>query len=360
MKTKQRCSAVGRILDCPSSLVPAKTLLGDSDNEPLRIGNLIHLVLARMVMGADLWDEIPDRARDADVPEKDIRILYAIGCKIWKRLQPYFPEPRAEHPMESELVIGTADVAHHDSATAAVIDWKSGYAEREHRAQVTAYAHAMRETYGMPSNGYIAAAPVHLRSDTMDVLALEDTHLDAFGARLAEALGKVGEVYNPGESCTFCPRAHECGERQQWLRSAAVALTRAQPDAMEPAQLAALYPTVQAVEAACKAYKLAMRSVIGMHGPQSISDGRLLKLLESHDTAIDPLKARPVLVGEMGWDKEAFYECLSMTKKALVERVRVSAPDRGKAKAERTVLAQLENAGAITKTMKRQLRLVKE
>jgi hypothetical protein len=342
-------------------LIPPTTPLTDVAGEPARLGTLVHRVLADVVRGEGVHDNLPELARTASVSIKDTSILVAIGVRAWRSLAVHFQEPRAEVPLESELLIGTADVAHHDGVTAAVGDWKSGWLEGEPAAQVTGYASCMREAWGMPSSGRIMAAPVFLRSDTIDVLQLNDAAIDAFEARVRKAKQQAGEVYGPGDACTYCPRVLECEPRAEWLRTAASSLVVAEPGTMQPADLAELYPTVKAIEGACLAYRAAMRSVVQVHGPQPVDGSKELRLIDSHESVIDPLKLRDVMTREpFNWGKEDLYSVFKASKAKLVDAIRADAPRGYKKSREDRLLLALEKAGAVTTTIKTQLRSVKK
>jgi len=361
MTEKIHCSALPRTLACPSSAVPPKTPLTDVGGEPARLGTLVHLLLAGIVDGDGLPDDVPAKARALDVPAADVEILLAIGSKIWRALAVHFQEPRTEVRVESALVIGTADVLHHDAITAAVVDWKSGWIDGEHAAQVQGYAHATRETFGMPQSGKIMAAVCHLRTDTLDVLQLDDAALDAFGLRVARARMDAGTVYGPGEACTYCKRAHECTQRDEWLRSSMTWLTTLDATAVEPAALAASYPTVQAIEKACRDFKAAARSVVQVHGPQPVDDARELRFLDVRDRTVDPIKLRDMMKREpYNWTMDQLYPIFTVGKTKLKAAIREGVAKGYAAKAERRLFDNLEKAGAVTTSMRQQLRVLKK
>jgi hypothetical protein len=361
MPEKIHCSAAPRTLACPSSLIPPKTPRTDVSGEPARLGTFVHELVALVVTGKDLPDDLPERARARDVPIQDVAILVAIWAKIWRALAVHFPEPHAEVKLESELLIGTADIVHHDGATAAVADPKTGWLDGEHAAQVTGYACCMREMWGIPQSGHIMAAPVHLRSDSMDVLQLDDDALDAFEVRVRKAIGQAGEVYGPGEACTYCKRSHECEQRAEWLSGQARLVSRIDPTEITPADIARLYPAVKIVEDACKAFRAAARSVVQVHGPQPVDDERELRLLDVRDRTVDPIRLRDVMKREpYNWTMEQLYPIFGVSKTRLKAAVREGVAKGFAAKTERRLFDNLEKAGAVTTSMRQQLRILKK
>jgi len=353
---KVRPSSQPRFWECASSAgVPVTQC--DSESLPSKLGNAVHEYADNM-FGAAVND-LSALARKHDVLGEidELEFLCRNVGRAWDTLAPYFPDAKAEVALSSVLTEGTADFLSHDGKTAAVGDWKTGRVERNYRRQLMAYAYALRAERGMPASGEIVAVVVWVRLGTFDVERFTDTDLDDFRAGVVARSKDIGRVYNPGESCVYCPMRLECPARQSYLNASAGLLESMSPRAMTPADMGALYSRAKMLGAALDDYHGALKMLL-KEGPVETGHGTVLQLKDVERDTIDPQRAWPVLTG-LGLNDEDLARCVKMGKGALMDVVGERAEKGMKGKRRAMVLKELENAEAISVTVHQQVEEVK-
>jgi len=345
---RQHCSSVPSILICAGSA----QLVAEPYNPPSEVaglGQAVHDALAGLVLnGPDKWIDLSRLAQANECDLADLERLFSYGRRAWAEISRYFPSPKVEHEMESPLFLGRTDLLHADGETMAVNDWKSGRVLRNHRGQLASYAHCAVDKYGWPKSGVVHALTTWLQFGFYEVQAFTPETLSDFEATYKKQLRNVGRQYAPGEACFFCKGQLVCAARQQFLHQSqtALAIVGQNPQALSVEKLASLYPASRALKKLLEQYDEACRMVL-IKGPLPLADGYELRLVEINKQEFDPQKSWPVLKGA-GFKDEDIARCITIGKGKMLEVVGDHAPDRGKGKAQRALLEQLEQAGAIS------------
>jgi hypothetical protein len=354
--------------ECPSSLLPAEHPLGGG-SEASDIGQAQHYAAGALVLEKPY--DVVAVARSFSVDIDELAILMAQTAKIWRYLQRWFPSPRVEYRLSSELLGGgTADVVHHDGDTAAVNDWKSGRVQRNYRWQLWGYAYDLRETLGMPRSGVIDSATSWVRTGDVEQHGFTERELDAMADEHRALESKLGEVYAPGEHCGFCPRRHKCGAYTAALRATTTALApigkaieTGSPTGLTVDDLVRAYPQAKLLEDLLAAYRELLKAGLADGARLPVGDGRVLYLADIQRTKLDPALAMEALRG-LGWSECDIASCLDLHKsraeELAAERGR-STKQRGAIKAAKEeLMTALEQAGAVSKVVQQRLTAAKE
>lgn len=350
-----RCSAIPRLLACPSSHAGGWRL--DEPSEPGQAGSTAHLALAELVAGRE-----PDLAACAarhGAEMAEVERLYAYGRRAWAQLAPQLPTGaalRSEMPLTHPMWRGTADIAAHDGERALVLDWKSGRVRRDHSAQVTAYAGALAHEYGWPTSGVITVALVWLQAGELEVVEVRPADVEALEARVTDALRRIGRDYAPGEACAYCPRVGDCQPRAAWMRTSALALADAQAGELTPALLGRLYPQAKALHKALDGYDAALRSALQAGGPIAV-DGGEVALVERQIERLRPREAWPLLEDAIGLD--ALAEVVTISKTAALDAVAKAAGKGNGAKAKGAMIEKLRAVGALEAEIQTRIEMVR-
>ena len=348
-----RPSAMGRLKECASSAGNPEAI-HDPASEAQRSGSAAHEgIWHRISTGED-----PDLAAVAKkwglLDDSEVVIPYAMFRRAWTQLEPHFPDPQAELAVTSDLTAGTADLVSIGSDRTSVLDWKTGRMLGSHRYQLMAYAYCLRHEYGMPSEGVIRGATVHLRHEHWTVDEFSDADLDGFAAMVREQVDRIGTHYAAGEHCTFCPSRLGCQTQAAYVRHAIATLSDQE---IEPARLAALYPQYKQAMAALEAYKTALNAAVA-RGPLPMGDGKVLRMQEQTRKSIRPLEAWPVLQEHM--TNEELASTIRIGKGAVERIVKDRAARGDKAKSAAALIDRLSEAGAIDEAVFTRLEVVRD
>jgi len=350
MEITVRPSALPRIFACPSSAAPGPWV--ESDSEAATLGTALHLVAAAMVTESNC--DLGEVAQRAEVDVEELDRLTGSARRIWGKIESLYPRPRVELHLATStlpgLAGGTADVVHHDGETAAVHDWKSGWAVRSYRHQLLGYAWLIRDAYGMPRSGKIQTSIGWVRSCEIEAHAVTADELDDWGRQFARRLAMVGTVYSPGEACVYCPHRMTCAARRDATASAAAAITGATTDQLaDPSALAALYPRVKLLEGAIAEYMSTLRAAVRTAGELEIGDGLVLTLEERRRRKVVPEIAWDMAVGA-GLTTEELWSILEIRATELETAVKSHAPRGLKGKAVVAFMERLTAAGGLLET----------
>ena len=354
--------------ECPSSLQPAEHPLGGG-SEYSDLGNAQHYGGGSVALGKPY--DVVEIARSYSVDEDELRLMMFLTEKAWNYLRQWFPSPRVECRVSSELLgDGTADVLHHDGDTCAINDWKSGRVERTYYWQMWGYAWNAWKTFGMPRSGYIDSAITWVRTGRVEHHAFSDRELDAMADQHSCLESKIGKVYAPGECCGFCPRRHECDAYRDYISASACAiepirraLETGASTGLTSEQLARLYPRAKMLQKALEAYGQMLHAALVDGKRLPTGDGRVLYLDDFPRTELDSTLALLVLRAN-GWPEDKIAEVIEVSKRKAVEVVEAEARKtkiRGAIKLAREALEKsLADAGAVHKTIHQRLVAAKE
>lgn len=373
---KIRASSLPRIMSCPASLKRPEVWI-EPRREEAEMGTAVHAVLDDIVKSS--MESVPDLdpyIKKFEVDADELRFLAWRGMEIWNTFKPMLDEQSIESERELVLTIsdehrlvGHVDVcaflADTDQSTLVVIDWKSGYVEREYMSQLMGYAllaywnqeHSDDVNYKPQAVKIVTA---WLRAGTWDVLDVTPEGLDDFEWRLIEVVEMQDEKFSPDDAhCIYCPRASECPAKAQMIQSAIRNLWPAEYKAhnlTDRDKLGVLYSQAQSLKRVLKDYDDAIKDSIRKEGPISIPGGGALSLQECiRQTIHYDDAAGHAIAPHLGVAAGKIIEALgggalTLSKDALLKAVGNRAPRGAKADAKRAVIADLETAGCIQTT----------
>jgi hypothetical protein len=350
-----RCSRLPLFRECASSAEPNPIVwLGEHDAADL--GTACHQAIALVVLG--LEPNVEAIAIEHGVDKDDLAPLVAYGRKAWAEIKKHLPSPRVEEMVRSSVTGGTIDVIHADTETLVINDWKSGWVRRNHEHQLAGYAHAARETYGMPRSGAITTITAWLRFRELEVKTWTSEQLDAWAVEHARHAKKVGREWNPGPHCALCPSQVGCAARDAYITTSSAALVARPAEDLTPETLARLYPQSRMLKKAIEAYESAVKAYVSAHGSLPLDDGKELGMAEREREEIGAREAWPVLLAE-GLDDDEIDAVLAVKKGALEDAIGAKAPNGQKGKRQAAVIQRLRESGAITTTSFQQLEVRK-
>jgi len=338
-----RCSSLPRLIECPAS--GAELVRRYMSGGPYAsLGNAYHGALGYHVVGAE--PDLDSIALYYKVELDQLRAMYLQGVKAWAKLKKYFPEAWAEQPLESDSLVGHADVLSLTASGVSILDWKGARGGLSCRAQLGGYTHCASHMFG-PFKGRAMTVAVYLRTGEIDVTYWGATELEELASEIATA-GNQTDTYGPGPACEYCPRQVGCDARDDWLRSSAVAL-RDGPGALAPADLAALYPRAVALEKALGAYRAALREAVRVHGAQPIGDGRELCITEEEHTSIATAHGVAALSEELEIPMGQIVGELTLPKSTITRLVKEVVKKGAGAATIRRVYQEIGRRGGLTK-----------
>lgn len=273
-----------------------------------------------------------------------------------------FSTGEPEVTIKGELVRGRIDLLRLRTdgghlLSAAVLDWKTGMdpSTGSKYEQRLAYASALESTHGMPRSGIYETIEVWLAADMVIKDDVTLVAIKGFRARIRDRLRRP--VANPGPHCRYCRRIHECEERDIYIRAAASALAKIDPLEMTPDVVAALWDQSRALKKALEAYDKAVDALVDLTGDLPLPDGRKIIHTESSRDTIDARKAWATMKAS-GMTQDDINAVLTISKTKLLDAVGRLAPRGQKAAAKGDMMAALDVAGAISRSVTRRKRVV--
>lgn len=358
---KLRCSSLDRAADCPASTINPSVKI-EVANEAGSLGSGAHEHNAEMVNDRRVdVDELAEKWFNGGDKDDFIRFrdqlskLCGLSRGAWKRLRDHFPNPEAEVEMEyldeefNILLTGHADLLSMVGTVAArILDWKSGWADREHSNQVRGYAFLLCKRN--PAIETVTVHVLNLRRGELDTQEYTREELEAWWRGLAAAVVTMRDTHRPSpEACGFCQRRHECAARAKLLGQAIVLLDEMRehqsPLAVAPEQLATILEQARMIESFCETVRgLVKESVVSAGGVISLEDGRELAIEVGEKRQIDFAAAEGVIQAKLG---DRWREAVKIVNKDVEKLVGETAPYRGKGKAIKEFWNELADADAI-------------
>jgi len=346
-----RCSKLDTFLACASSAAPTD-VPHNPQSEAATEGRTSHEALRNVPACTE--PDFEDIAARSGVDADELRRIVAQGKRIWGEVRQWFPNPETEVRFDGEHLCGTSDlvsVVHDDFAAEttdlSILDWKSGWSQREHPSQLTGYAECARRRHGMPTSGFILGVEAWVRHGSYRIHRFTAEILDGFVARLAEQSKLIGRQYGPGDHCLFCAHVHHCVAREEYVRSTCNALALIPAQGITRDRIGALYERSKALNAALRQYDKLLDAELD-NGPLALPDGRQIVRREQEVTEIDALKAWPVLLtGVHPLTGDQLSDVVSVSKTAVEAAVKSQAVKGKGASYVRETLAELREAGAL-------------
>lgn len=351
-----RCSGLPLVHRCPGA-ARIGTLRVDDAHESADTGTAAHAGLARLVeTGRVDWDAIPELARKHECDEEELRILIAMGAKLWEEVKATFPDPVTEQLLrfdvgvgESVLLTGHADILCRVGRTAILGDWKTGRRDSDYSEQLRGYAAlALLEDNTLES---ATAYVLWVRDSALEHYTMSRPALYDWLKRLETEIVRWDGTFRTGKHCQYCPRLQECPAGHALVRSAVAAIANQDLDDaqilrdMPRAQVVQLLEQADIVKGQADRVRAAVRKLVE-EGGDIVANGKRLTLEHVDRRSLDTLKAFPVLQ-ERGFGDEEMAQVIDISVKQA-ESIVAKRAGKGKgAAAVRELKAALEGANAV-------------
>lgn len=348
-----RCSGLPLAFRCPGA-ARGGALRIDDVHESADTGTAAHAGLARLVeTGRVDWDAIPELARRHGCEEEELRILIALGAKLWEEVKESFPEPVTEQLLRYTLgpvtLTGHTDILSRVLRHAIIGDWKTGRRDSDYSEQLKGYA-----ALALLEDGQLETATAYVlwvRDGAVEQYTMTRSKLREWLLHLETDLVHWDGTYRPGKQCQYCPRLHECPAGHALVRSAVAAIANQDVDDakllrdLPREQIIQLIEQADIVKGQAERIRAAARKLVEEQG-DIVASGKRLTLEQVNQRRVDTLKAFPVLE-ERGFDDAALAEVIDISVKQA-ENIVAKRAGKGKgAAAVRELRAALEGANAI-------------
>ena len=355
-----RCSALPLAYLCAGS-VRDGGLRVDPVHEAAGAGSAAHEAMPSLVeTSAVEWDRIDEIAANHGADPSEVRMLVALGAKLWATVRHFFPLSATEVPLSAEVTPGVMLTGHADVCTtigdiAHVADWKTGRVDKSYREQMLGYAALV-----ILNDADVTEAQTMIlwvRDGDVEQYTLRRADLDAWRQRLISTVVEWDGTYRPGSHCHGCPRAHDCPAARSLVRRDVAALIGAEEpidlSALTPAQKVALHEVERRVAQLAARVHEAIVQDVREHGAIE-ADGVRLALETREVRELDPAGAWPVLEAQ-GFADEDFAAVMDLRLGRIEKRVAERAGIGKGASAVRALREQLEAAGAVRRREEQRL-----
>lgn len=354
-----RCSSLPLAFRCPGSTrrgaVPVNESHGAADTGTA--GHEGHAAMVRL--GAVDWDGVPALARQYEVDEQELRVLLALGQKLWAQVRESFPHASVEVPLKHQLgrvvLTGHPDVLAASGTVLRILDWKDGRLDKDYREQLLGYcALGLLVTSGATS---AESAIGWVRDGELESHTMDRAGLYAWMQRVEDEIVQWDGTFHPGTHCHYCPRSHECPAANALARrDFAIVADKDLPGRIEDGptlrEMIQHEPekVVELLERADLAAKVAdrVRAAIKeevLRAGDIIGGGKRLTLQKKERRHLNVLQAFPILQGKLEDPEMAEVIDISLPK---AEKIVGDKAGKGNgARAKRELVAELAQAGAI-------------
>lgn len=377
-----RCSSLPRVSLCPASARPPAVRI-ETSSEAADLGTAGHVCIANHVRGVHY--DVAEVALSHGVDRDELKRIVGIAVAMWEKLKTHFPDPITEHSFEplvshwtypdqagDVVLTGTGDLVSltDNASTIRLLDWKSGWGDSDHEAQVRGYA--LLALHEIPTADRVIASVMKLRHGVLETYEWTRAELETWWweGLLRRVMSKA-DVYRPSpEACGYCPLFAECPARPAMLAAALVLLDandeQKKSITTTPDGVAYILERARWVERAAKSAIDAVRAaVINAGGVLPLEDGRELRITSQVRTEIDYASGEGVLRAHCG---DELGKALSVRKgksksdpdKLGVEDiVRAKAPRGKKDAAVESLIYELDQAAALKLTTVQRLEVTK-
>jgi len=351
-----RASSLPLAFRCPASL-RRNGLLIDPVHGSAADGTAAHECLRSLAeTGALDWARVREIAERSGADVEQVRMLCAMGVKLWSEVSASFPEALTEVWLSSEAAPGVLLTGHVDllsvrGTVARAGDWKTGRKDSDYSHQMRAYgALVMLDN---PELTEVTVTVLWVRDQEIENYTMTRESARSWLRQLVEQVVEWDGVYRPGSHCAHCPRSHECDAAKAMVRRdldvvadpMTVARAEGELALMSPAEIVGIFKKADLVVRYAERVRSAIRAHVEAHG-DIVADGTRLTVVSEQRREVDPLKAWPVLEAA-GFRDEDFAAAMTLSASRL-EKVIASKAQRGKgAKAVRAFQEALKGVGAI-------------
>ena len=353
-----RCSSLPLAFRCPGSTRRGAVPVNEA-NAAADTGTASHEGHATMVRTGQVdWDAVPALARKHGVDEQELRVLLALGMKLWESVRESFPNARAEVPLKHEvgriLLTGHPDVMAASGNTLRILDWKDGRLDSDYREQLLGYCGlGMLVTGAMSAESGIGwVRDCEFESHTMDRAGLY-----VWMQRIEDEIVQWDGTYRPGTHCHYCPRSHECPAANALARrDFAIVADRELPGRIEdaetlremiqrePAKVVELLERADLAAKVAERVRAAIKEEVTRNG-DIVGGGKRLTLQRKERRHLNVLSAFPILQAKLEDPEMAEVIDISLPK---AEKIVGEKAGKGNgARAKRELEAELTQAGAI-------------
>jgi hypothetical protein len=355
-KLNLRASALPLAFRCPGSIRPSAIPM-NAANDAASDGTAAHEVLSALPSTGIRWEAVGDIAGKHGANAKEVRMLSALGAKLWNQVSDSFVGALTEVDLKVELLPGVFLTGHADllavsQTSMRVGDWKTGRKDYDHSHQFRAYA-----AMAMLSSEDIQVATgtgLWVREQEIENYTLTRQEALAWKRRLLDEVVNWDGVFHPSQHCAlYCPRSHECAAANALARrdvaaiadKALVARVESELSLMTPDEIVEVLHKADLVEKYAKRVRDAVRSHVSRNGDVVAGDVRLT-VVEEPRRELDTQAAWGVLE-KLGFQDAEFARVVRLSVSAIEEVIQERAP-RGKKKAAvETLKALLEESGAV-------------
>lgn len=360
-----RVSSLPRIFKCAASLAPVKISINGS-NPAAADGTAAHEVLQGLPSSGIQWDKIPAIAAKHGANPDEVRMLSAMGAKLWNQVKDSFlgamTEVRLEIPITDEFqLVGHADLIAVSSRAIRVGDYKTGRKDSDYHHQLVGYA--ALALLASEDIDEASATILWVREQEIENWTLDRAAAEAWLKELRWILAGR-DTFRPGSHCAYCPRNHECEAANALVRRDIAAITDKSLAARLECDLATM-PHEEVIAALHKAdlvvkyaerVRAAVKAHIEAHG-DIIAPGARLTVVSEERRELDPLAAWPILE-QLDFKDEDLARVMKLSISKIEQVLRDRAPKGEKKRAVEHLgeLLQASNAVIKTKTSKLQER----
>lgn len=351
-----RASAAPLAFRCAGSIRRGDVVLNES-HDAANAGTAAHDALRSLAETGHLdWDSIPEIAARHFADPDEVRLLAALGSKLWPSVAESFPRALTEVDLAVELAPGVTLTGHADllavtSNVARGGDWKTGRRDSDNSHQLRAYC--VLVLADNPELEEVTFAALWVRDQEIENYTMRRAEAEAWIAELLRTVVDWDGVYRPGSHCKHCPRSHECPAANALIRRDIAALSdqelveRAEAGlaTMPDADIVELFRKADVVTRYADRVKDAIKARVLEHG-DVVANGVRLTIDTEERRQLVPLKAWPVLESA-GFEDPDFAACVDI-RISKAEKVAAQKAGRGKgAAAVRALKEKLEAADAV-------------
>lgn len=347
-----RASRAPLVFRCPGALRPA-TVPVDEVHEAATLGTAAHTLLADLAQTGEVdYSAVPVVAQRYGVDPDELRMLAAMGRKLWTEVAESFPAALTEVPLSAEiaglLLTGHADLISIAQTTGRVGDWKTGRKDSDYQEQLCAYAALI--LLDNPELTECTATILWVREHEIENYTMTRAGMREWVGRLEAEIVHWDGTYHPGSHCQYCPRSHECGAANALARRDVAAMTDEEIGrdlaTLPPEQIVELHGKAKSVAAIAKRVTDAIKAHVQQHGDVQ-ANGSRLTIETRGKRQLRPAEAWPVLTAA-GFNDADFAASMTLSVTKVEKRVAQQA-GRGKgAAAVRALGDELKAAGAIS------------
>ncbi len=334
----------------------------NASNDAADVGTAGHDGLAALVRTGQIdWDKVGELASKYGVDETELRVLLALGLRLWLLVKDSFPNASTEvamkHQLGAVLLTGHSDVLGSSGTILRILDWKLGRLDSDYREQLLGYcALALLTTPGATE---AEAGVGWVRECEYEPHTMTRAGLYDWLQRVENEIVQWDGVFHPGAHCQYCPRSHECSAANALARrDMAILMDQDLPARLEDVETVRAFvrahpdQAIEVLEIARRAEKQAGRVVAAlkdevMRDGDIVGEGKRATLQTAEKRHLNVLQAFPVLQEELGFGDQELAEVVSISL-SKTESVVAKRAGKGKgAGAVRDLGDKLAKAGAI-------------